>query len=222
MLGISFAGSLAAVALLHRLRPQIQSLQQRWIELAGANAALRNIRTILDRSDKVYLPAGDQTFTRLAREIRFENVTMRYPGAPRAALDSVSFTVPAGPVSAVVGLSLSNGQRQRVRLARALLRDPDILILDEAMSALDAARENRIRWNIEERFRNRTIVLITHRLETVLGVDDLVCIDEGQVFGGGVVWPRGAVEPPPGALRRFLQGARPETVASKLRAHDRW
>jgi ABC-type multidrug transport system fused ATPase/permease subunit len=321
MLGISFAGSLAAVALLHRLRPQIQSLQQRWIELAGANAALRNIRTILDRSDKVYLPAGDQTFTRLAREIRFENVTMRYPGAPRAALDSVSFTVRAGSVSAVVGpsgagkstivnlllrlyrpdsgtvlvddvplgnverkswlgkialagqdveltegtiaeniamsrpeaspadlesaadqsgildfieqqparfdapvgergLSLSNGQRQRVGLARALLRDPDILILDEAMSALDAALENRIRGNIEERFRSRTIVLITHRLETVLGVDHVVCIDEGKVLEEGS--PRELLSRPLGALRRFLQGARPETVASKLRAHDRW
>jgi subfamily B ATP-binding cassette protein MsbA len=100
------------------------------------------------------------------------------------------------------GLSLSIGQRQRVGLARALLRDPDILIVDEAMSALDAALENRIRGNIEERFRSRTIVLITHRLETVLGVDDVVCIGEGKVLEE--MWPRGAVEPPPGALRRFL------------------
>jgi ABC-type multidrug transport system fused ATPase/permease subunit len=159
-----------------------------------------------------------------------ENIAMSHPGASRAELQIAAdqsgilefikqqpaqFDAPVGER----GLSLSNGQRQRVGLARALLRDPDILILDEAMSALDAALENRIRSNIDERFQNRTVIFITHRLETVLGVDHVVCIDEGRVLEEGP--PNELLSRPHGALRRFLQ-ATPQPLSAKLRVHDRW
>lgn len=83
------------------------------------------------------------------------------------------------------GLNLSGGQRQRVGIARAILRDPDILILDEATSALDTALEARIRTALETRFAGRTILIITHRLETVREVDHVICLDQGKVIGQG-------------------------------------
>lgn len=83
------------------------------------------------------------------------------------------------------GLNLSGGERQRVGLARAILRDPEILILDEATSALDSALEARIRRSLEQRFAGRTILIITHRLETVRNVDHVICMDDGKVLAQG-------------------------------------
>jgi ABC-type multidrug transport system fused ATPase/permease subunit len=83
------------------------------------------------------------------------------------------------------GLNLSGGQRQRVGIARAILRDPSILILDEATSALDAESEARIRSALEQRFEGRTILIITHRLETVRTVDHVIRLSEGRVVAEG-------------------------------------
>lgn len=83
------------------------------------------------------------------------------------------------------GLNLSGGQRQRVGIARAVLRDPRILILDEATSALDGELEARIRSELEERFKGRTILIITHRLETVRNVDHVIRLGEGKLVGEG-------------------------------------
>ena len=79
------------------------------------------------------------------------------------------------------GLRFSGGQRQRLGLARAILRDPDFLMLDEAMSALDRDLERRIRGAIEERFVGRTILIITHRLETLHNAHHLIRIEDGRV-----------------------------------------
>lgn len=83
------------------------------------------------------------------------------------------------------GHRFSGGQRQRIGLARAALRRPQLLILDEAMSAMDLALEQRIRAGVREQFSGRTILLITHRLETVLNADHVVCLDQGRVVAEG-------------------------------------
>jgi subfamily B ATP-binding cassette protein MsbA len=83
------------------------------------------------------------------------------------------------------GLRFSGGQRQRIGLARAFLRDPSLLILDEAMSALDRGLEERIRQAIETRLASRTIIIITHRLETIRHVDHAVWIENGRVKAEG-------------------------------------
>ncbi|SLK05461.1 ABC transporter ATP-binding protein [Novosphingobium mathurense] len=83
------------------------------------------------------------------------------------------------------GLNLSGGERQRVGLARAILRDPGILILDEATSALDTALEARVRTCLEQRFAGRTVLIITHRLETVRNVDHVVRIGNGRLLAEG-------------------------------------
>jgi subfamily B ATP-binding cassette protein MsbA len=83
------------------------------------------------------------------------------------------------------GLNLSGGQRQRVGIARAVLRDPDLLILDEATSALDGALEAQVRASLHAHFAGRTMLIITHRLETVRTADHVIRLAEGRVIGAG-------------------------------------
>lgn len=84
-----------------------------------------------------------------------------------------------------MGLSLSGGQRQRLCLARAILRDPSILILDEATSATDLESEALIHRTLKEFTKNRTTFLITHRLSTLEIADRIVVLDQGRIVAVG-------------------------------------
>ena len=83
------------------------------------------------------------------------------------------------------GLTLSGGQRQRVALARALLTDPQVLVLDDATSAVDAAVEAEILLALREVMRGRTTLLVAHRRSTLALADRIVLLDEGQVVDAG-------------------------------------
>lgn len=83
------------------------------------------------------------------------------------------------------GMRLSGGQRQRIALARALARDPEVLILDEATSALDAESERKIQQAIEKLAESMTIVVVTHRLATVKIADHIYVLDGGRVVEEG-------------------------------------
>jgi ABC-type multidrug transport system fused ATPase/permease subunit len=100
------------------------------------------------------------------------------------------------------GMRLSGGQRQRVGLARAVLREPAFLLLDEATNALEPALERRIRAAIRGRFNGSTILVITHRPESVTSADHVVCIEGGRVVAEGA--PHDLLTSPESALSKAL------------------
>jgi ABC-type multidrug transport system fused ATPase/permease subunit len=83
------------------------------------------------------------------------------------------------------GLSLSGGQRQRIAIARALLADPRVLILDDATSSVDASTEQSIKVALDEAMAGRTTFVIAHRLSTISLADEIVVLDRGRVIAHG-------------------------------------
>ena len=125
-----------------------------------------------------------------------ENIAYAKPGASREEIElaagraqAKSFIdrLPDGYETLVGerGLTLSGGQRQRLAIARALLADPRILILDDATSSLDARTEAAVKRGLEEALADRTTLIVAHRLSTVSLADEVVVIDEGRIVDRG-------------------------------------
>jgi ATP-binding cassette subfamily B protein len=83
------------------------------------------------------------------------------------------------------GITLSGGQRQRIAIARALVLDPRILVLDDATASVDATTEAKIRLGLREAKRGRTTVIIAHRLSTIALADEIVVLEHGRVTARG-------------------------------------
>ena len=126
----------------------------------------------------------------------FENIAFGAPGATleeaeRAArlAQAHDFIVelPEGydTVIGERGITLSGGQRQRLAIARALVMNPRILILDDATASVDATTEAKIRLGLREAMKDRTTIIIAHRLSTISLADELIVLDSGRVVGRG-------------------------------------
>ena len=137
--------------------------------------------------------------------------TRSRPRRAGASIDGFIAMLPQGYESMVGerGLKLSGGEKQRVAIARTLLKDPPILILDEATSALDSRTEEAIQATLDGVARNRTTIVIAHRLSTIVGADQIIVLDQGRIAERGTprrIARRGralrrTVEPPGGRTR---------------------
>lgn len=110
-----------------------------------------------------------------------------YAAARTARVDQIADRLPGGwdaPVGEG-GNRLSGGERQRVSIARALLKDTPIVLFDEATAALDAENEHALQQAMSALARNRTVLVIAHRLNTLRGADHIVVLDEGRVVEEG-------------------------------------
>ena len=83
------------------------------------------------------------------------------------------------------GVKLSGGQRQRINIARAFLRDPKILMLDEATASLDSQSEHAVQEALTRLMEGRTTFVIAHRLSTIVDADKIIFIEKGEVTGSG-------------------------------------
>jgi ABC-type multidrug transport system fused ATPase/permease subunit len=280
--GTGLATILAAAALLYRLQPHAREIEGHLLYLAQIEPQLRSVRSMLQTQDTVRDSPGHLPLQALRQGIRFEGVSFAYEDGLPPALDNVSFEIPAGRTTALVGPSgagkttlihlllrlytpgagtirvdgvplqdlrrtdwlgllavagqdvdliegtvidnirmadaeaspddvlaaarlagvaefvealpeafdtwigqqghrFSGGQRQRLGLARALLRKPQLLILDEAMNALDSELERRIRQAIDEQLSGSTVLIISHHADTVRDADHVIHLRGGRI-----------------------------------------
>jgi ABC-type multidrug transport system fused ATPase/permease subunit len=125
-----------------------------------------------------------------------DNIGFARPDASRSEVEAAARLAGAHPfVSELVegydtmvgerGVTLSGGQRQRIALARTLLLDPTVLVLDDAVSAVDAGTEARIRSALAEATGARTVLLVAQRLSTILAADRIVVLEDGRIVETG-------------------------------------
>ena len=83
------------------------------------------------------------------------------------------------------GVTLSGGQKQRISIARALIKQPNVLILDDSLSAVDASTEKQIQQNLDVVLRGKTALIITHRIFSLIHFDNILVLDEGKIAEQG-------------------------------------
>jgi ABC-type multidrug transport system fused ATPase/permease subunit len=154
-----------------------------------------DVRDLLRRSLRREIGVISQDPFLFSASIR-DNIALGMPDAPLEAVEAAAeaaqahefvLELPNGYETVVGerGITLSGGQRQRIAIARALLIDPRILILDDATASVDATTEARIRAGLREVMRGRTTIIIAHRLSTIALADEIVVLDHGRIAARG-------------------------------------
>ncbi|UTA68363.1 ABC transporter ATP-binding protein [Emticicia sp. 21SJ11W-3] len=182
LVGQSGAGKSTLVQLLMKMYP----LTKGQILIDGKDIATQDVTEL--RSNIAIVPQEVMLFGGTI----FENIAYGKPGATEAevfeaarkanAYDFItSFPEKFQTIVGERGVKLSGGQRQRVAIARAILKDPSILILDEATSALDSESEKLVQDALDELMKNRTTIIIAHRLATIRNVDTIYVLKDGRI-----------------------------------------
>lgn len=186
LVGPSGAGKTTLIALVQRLYdPTAGSIRVDGLDL----------RTLKQRSLRGQIGVVLQE-TLLFDDTVLNNIAYGRPGASRRRIEQAARAanahdfirqLPNGYATPVGerGSRLSAGQRQRIAIARALLKDPPILILDEATSALDAESEGLVQEALDRLVQGRTTLIIAHRLSTVVGADRIIVLRDGRIREAG-------------------------------------
>jgi ABC-type multidrug transport system fused ATPase/permease subunit len=195
--GISFRipalGTTAFVGASGEGKTTLFSLIQRFYEVDSGRVLVegRDVRDWPVRQLRETIGYVEQEASRLSGTLR-ENLLYGVPHADEAALRSALAMVRLGEAADRLdtpighrGTRLSGGERQRMAIARALLRRPRLLLLDEATSQLDAANEAALRDTIADVARHATVLVIAHRLSTVVTADRIVVLEGGRVRAVG-------------------------------------
>ena len=139
-----------------------------------------------------YVPQETYLFSDTVRE----NIRFARPNVTQAEVEKAAYksdlaeqvdNMPEGYDTPVgeEGISLSGGQRQRLAIARALLIDPELLILDDALSAVDAETETAILQTLRQERQNKTTIIASHRLSSVMDADEILVMQDGQIIERG-------------------------------------
>ena len=152
-----------------------------------AQVSLRSLRKQIGLVTQDSLLFADTIYNNIAYGTRHATQEQVLDASRRSYADEFIKDFPLGYETMVGehGVRLSGGQKQRIANARAILHDPSILILDEAMSQIDSDSEMKITLALREFTKNRTVLMIAHRFQTVISADSIVCLDKGQVVGIG-------------------------------------
>jgi ATP-binding cassette subfamily B protein len=152
-----------------------RTLDGRWLRRRIAFVAQDSMLLSTTIEENIRFGREDATFDEVCAAARTAN-----------AYDFIaSFPQGFGTVVGERGVQLSGGQRQRIAIARAVLKDPRILVLDEATSALDAESEALVQQAVERVMKGRTTLVIAHRLSTVRAADRVVVLDRGHIVESG-------------------------------------
>ncbi|MEQ1637676.1 MAG: ABC transporter transmembrane domain-containing protein [Methylococcales bacterium] len=186
LVGASGAGKSTVLQLLLRFYdPQQGNVYVGGINIADVDIAqLRRLIGIVPQ-ETVIFAANVLDNIRLGR-LDATDVEIK-AAAEAAAADEFIEALPEGYATFLGerGIRLSGGQRQRIAIARAILKNPPILLLDEATSALDAESERLVQQAMGHLLKNRTTLVIAHRLATVLKADRIVVMEHGKIVGSG-------------------------------------
>ena len=139
-----------------------------------------------------YVPQDNFLFTTTVRDnIRFANPSVSQEEVERIAKltsvhdDIINFEEGYDTLVGERGVALSGGQKQRISMARAMLNDPALLILDDSLSAVDAKTEEAILGAIKSNRQNKSTIISAHRISSVMHADEIIVLDEGQIVERG-------------------------------------
>lgn len=186
LVGISGSGKTTLTKLLLRFA----DVQSGKITIDGQD--IRHLTQNSLRSHIAYVPQETALFHRSITD----NIAYSKPNTPMAKIEEVAKLarvdefvdkLPDGYDTLVGerGIKLSGGQRQRIAIARAILKDAPILVLDEATSALDSESEAMIQEALDNLMKNRTSIVVAHRLSTIAGLDRIIVLKDGKIIEQG-------------------------------------